>query len=95
MRGHLLRKRAHLCDVTARVQVMAAHIGRRPSESSRIVERSGQPFGFLEIPPDRRELVQREERLTKVEPEVDRALSVESRGLLSEVAGRSGRGERI
>ena len=41
---------------------MAAHVGRHPSESSRIVERSGQPLGFLEIPPDRRELVQREER---------------------------------
>jgi hypothetical protein len=44
-----LRERAHLCDVTARVHVMAAHIGRHPSESSRIVKRSGQPFGFPEI----------------------------------------------
>jgi hypothetical protein len=35
--------------MTARVHVMATHIGRHPSESSRIVTRSGQPFGFPEI----------------------------------------------
>ena len=42
----------HLRDVTTRVQVMAAHIGRHPSESSRVVKRLGQLFGFLEILPD-------------------------------------------
>jgi hypothetical protein len=55
-----LRKRPHLCDVTAGVHVMAAHVGRDPSESLRIVERSGQALGFLEMPPNCRELVQRE-----------------------------------
>ena len=44
-----LRERAHLCYVTARVHVMAAHIGRHLSESSRIVKHSGQPFGVPEI----------------------------------------------
>jgi hypothetical protein len=44
-----LRERAHLCYVTARVHVMAGHIGRHLSESSWIVKRSGQPFGFSEI----------------------------------------------
>ena len=32
------RRGAHLRDVTARVHVMAAHIGRHPSEPSRVVE---------------------------------------------------------
>ena len=68
------RTPAHVGDVTAGVPVMATHIRRHPSESSRIVERSGQPFGFLEIPQDPRELVQGEERLAKVEPKIDRAL---------------------
>src|SRR5207245_5479639 len=49
------------------------------SESARIVKRSGQPFGFLEIPPDGRELVQREERLAKVETKIDRALDLLAR----------------
>ena len=70
---------AHLCDVTARVHVMAAHVGRHPSESSRIVKRSGQRFGFPEIPQDSRELAQREERLTEVETKVDRALDLLAR----------------
>src|SRR3989449_8332843 len=74
-----LRRRAHRCDVTARVHVMAAHVGRHPSESSRIVKRSGQRFGFPEIPQDSRELAQREERLTKVETKVDRALDLLAR----------------
>jgi len=58
---------------------MAAHIGRHPSESSRIVKRFGQPFGFLEIPPDRPELVQREERLAKVKTKIDRVLDLPAR----------------
>jgi hypothetical protein len=74
-----LRQRAHLCYVTAGVHVMAAHTGRHPSESSRIVKGSGQPFAFLEIPPHRRELVQREERLAKVKMKVDRALELLAR----------------
>ncbi len=74
-----VRKCAHLSDVPAGVQVMAAHIGRHPSESPRIVKRSGQSFRFLEIPPDRRELVQREERLPKIETEIDRALDLLAR----------------
>ena len=74
-----VRKCAHLSDVTAGVQVMAAHIGRHPSESPRIVKRSGQSFRFLEIPPDRRELVQREQGLAKVETEIDRALDLLAR----------------
>jgi hypothetical protein len=66
---------------------MAAHIGRHPSESSRIVKRSGQPFGFLEIPPDGCELVQREERLAKVETKIYRTLDLLVR-LRQRVQGR-------
>src|SRR5262245_50397539 len=58
---------------------MAAHIRGYPPESPRIVERSGQLFRFLEIAPDRREVVQREERLTKVETKIDRALELLAR----------------
>ena len=47
-----LRQSAHLGDVTADVDVIAADIGGHPSESSRIVERSRQGFGFPEIAHD-------------------------------------------
>ena len=36
------RKRAHFCDVTAGVRVMAAHIGRHPSESPRVIGKSSR-----------------------------------------------------
>src|SRR5437773_5676861 len=58
---------------------MAAHVGGHPSESSRIVETSGEPFGFPEIREDSRELAEREERLTKLETNIDRALHLLSR----------------
>src|SRR5438093_4846370 len=73
-------ERAHLRDVAASVQMMTAHIGRHPSQSSRIIKRSGQPFGFLEISPDGRQLVQREERLPELETKIDRALDLLARG---------------
>jgi hypothetical protein len=69
----------HLRDVTTRVQVMAAHIGRHPSESSRVVKRLGQLFGFSEIPPDHREFVEREERLAKIKTKIDRTLDLLAR----------------
>ena len=45
-----LRERAHVDGMTASAQVMAAHVGRYPSESALVVKRSGQSFGFPEIP---------------------------------------------
>src|SRR6266571_1311277 len=74
-----LRQRTHLCCVTASVHVMAAHIGRHPSESSWIVKRSRQLFGLPEMPQGRRELAQREERLAKVEAKIDPALDLLAR----------------
>jgi hypothetical protein len=88
-----LRPRAHLADEPARVHVMPAQIGRHPSESSRIVQRPSQLLGLSEIPQGLRELVQREERLAKVEPNIDRALDLrEAMPLLSRPAPVLGNG---
>src|SRR5262245_42651683 len=43
---------------------------------------------FLEMPPDRREVVQREERLVKIETEIDRALDLLARVGLSKAKPR-------
>ena len=73
------RRSAHLRDVTARVHVMAAHIGRHPSESSRVVKRFGELFGLPEIPPDYHEFIERKERLAKIKTKIDRTLDILSR----------------
>src|SRR5260370_21838239 len=72
-----LRERTPPRDVTAGVQVMTAHIGGHPSQSSRIIKRSGQLFGFLQISPDGRDLVQRKESMPALKPKIDRELDVQ------------------
>ena len=66
-----LRKRAHVDGMTASGPVMAAHVGRYPSQAALVLKSPGQSLGFPETPFDSPEFCQRVERVSEVEADVD------------------------
>jgi len=66
-----LRKRAHVDGMTASGPVMAAHVGRYPSQAALVLKSLGQSLGFLETTFGPPEFCQRVERVSEVEADVD------------------------
>jgi hypothetical protein len=66
-----LRKPAHVGGMTTSGPVMAAHVGRYPSEAALVLKSPGQSVGFPQTLFDPQVFCQRIERIPEVEADVD------------------------